>query len=197
MAFDRELGDLPQSLRWRTWISRIEAVLFAAAAPVPRGDLARVVGQGVSIELLIEDLRAELADRPYEVARAGDAWLLRTRPAFADAILASGAAEAQAPELSEREVAVLAAIAYHQPLTREDLKDILGQDVPRDLLSRLRARDLIAPGPRAPKPGAPYTFVTTQGFLAAFGLVSLVDLPDREAMMDAGLEGEWKGFRPA
>ena len=33
---DRELADLPPELRWREWMRRIEAVLFASAAPVPR-----------------------------------------------------------------------------------------------------------------------------------------------------------------
>ncbi|HEV8036918.1 MAG TPA: SMC-Scp complex subunit ScpB, partial [Yoonia sp.] len=33
---DRELSDLPPELRWREWMRRIEAVLFASAAPVPR-----------------------------------------------------------------------------------------------------------------------------------------------------------------
>ncbi|MDA1155332.1 MAG: hypothetical protein O2873_11415, partial [Proteobacteria bacterium] len=37
--------------------------------------------------------------------------------------------------------------------------------------------------------GAPYTFVTTEQFLVAFGLESLRDLPDTEQMRDAGLEG--------
>lgn len=45
-AMDRELEDLPKELRWREWMRRIEAVLFASASPVPREDLARVVGQG-------------------------------------------------------------------------------------------------------------------------------------------------------
>ena len=33
-VFDRELVDLPRELRWRTWMGRIEAVLFASASPV-------------------------------------------------------------------------------------------------------------------------------------------------------------------
>jgi len=33
---DRELEDLPSELRWREWIRRVEAVLFASASPVPR-----------------------------------------------------------------------------------------------------------------------------------------------------------------
>ena len=46
---------------------------------------------------------------------------------------------------------------------------------------------MIASGPRAPQPGAPYTYVTTPTFLLEFGLETLRDLPDFEALEDAGL----------
>ena len=39
----------------------------------------------------------------------------------------------------------------------------------------------------SPKLGAPYTYVTTETFLAEFGFESLRDLPDLEALKDAGL----------
>ena len=90
-------------------------------------------------------------------------------------------------DLNEFDVAILAAIAYHQPITRDGLKDIFGKEISRDLIGRLHARNLIGTGPRAPRRGAPYTFVTTEQFLIAFDLPSLQDLPDREQMEDAGL----------
>ena len=186
-GLDRELEELPPDLRWREWLRRIEAVLFASAAPVAREDLARVVGQGASVDLLIEDLAAGLADRPYEVARVGAGWLLRTRPAYAPAILAAADAGGQALDLGEFDLAVLAAVAFHQPITREGLKEIFGKEISRDLIGRLSEQDLITTGPRAPQRGAPYTFVTTEGFLAAFGMESLRDLPDAEQLVDAGL----------
>ncbi len=185
--FDRELAGLPPELRWREWLRRIEAVLFASASPVPRKHLARVVGQGVSVDLLVEDLAADLEGRPYEVVRVGGAWVLRTRPAHAAAIRAAADAGSQALVLGEFDLAVLAAIAWHQPVTRERLKEIFGREISRDLIGRLAARGMIAPGPRAPRRGAPYTFVTTEAFLAAFGLETLRDLPDPEQLADAGL----------
>lgn len=184
---DRELEDLPPELRWREWMRRIEAVLFASASPVAREDLARVVGQEVSIDLLIEDLAADLSERPYEVVKIADGWMLRTRPAYAAAIRAAADVGQQGFDLREFDVAVLAAIAYHQPITRDGLKDIFGKDISRNLVGRLHARGLIATGPRSPRRGAPYTFVTTEQFLVAFDLESLRDLPDREQLDDAGL----------
>lgn len=186
---DRDLDDLPQELRWRTWMRRIEAVLFASAAPVPREDLARVVGQEASVDLLIEDLAADLADRPYEVVIVAGGWMLRTRSNFAAVIRTAADVAGQDLDLRAFDIAVLAAVAYHQPITRDGLKDIFGKEISRDLIGRLHARDLIATGPRSPRRGAPYTFVTTEKFLAAFGLETLRDLPDREQLEDAGVAG--------
>ncbi|WP_336099301.1 SMC-Scp complex subunit ScpB [Roseovarius sp. CH_XMU1461] len=186
---DRELSDLPSELRWREWMRRIEAVLFASATPVPREDLARVVGQGASVDLLIGDLAEVLTDRPYEIACVADAWMLRTRPAYAPAIRAAADVGDQRVDLNAFDLAVLAAIAYHQPITRDGLRDIFGKEISRELIGRLHARELIGTGPRSPRRGAPYTFVTTEQFLVAFGLETLADLPDREQLADAGVVG--------
>ncbi|UWS81507.1 SMC-Scp complex subunit ScpB (plasmid) [Phaeobacter sp. G2] len=190
LELDRELTDLPPELRWREWMRRIEAVLFASSSPVPRDDLARVVGQGAAVDLLIEDLAADLDGRAFEVTQVAGGWIFRTRPAYAPAIRAAADVGNQILDLSEFDVAVLAAIAYHQPITRDGLKDIFGKEISRDLIGRLHARDLIGTGPRSPRRGAPYTFVTTEQFLVAFGLESLRDLPDREQLEDAGVVGE-------
>jgi len=184
---DRELSDLPPELRWREWTRRIEAVLFASATPVAREDLARVVGQRASVDLLVDGVAADLEGRPYEVAKSGNGWVLRTRTAYAPAIRAAADIGDQMLDLSEYDIAVLAAIAYHQPVTRDGLKDIFGKEISRDLIRRLSERGLIATGPREPRRGAPYTFVTTEAFLVAFDLASLADLPDREQLEDAGL----------
>ncbi|PRY84594.1 segregation and condensation protein B [Donghicola tyrosinivorans] len=186
---DRELSELPPDLRWREWMRRIEAVLFASASPVPREDLARIVGQGASVDLLVEDLRADLEGRAFEVAQVAGGWMFRTRPVYAPAIRAAADVGVQVLDLSEFEVAVLGAIAYHQPITRDGLKDIFGKEISRDLIGRLHAQNLIGTGPRSPRRGAPYTYVTTEKFLAVFDLETLQDLPDREQLMDAGFDG--------
>lgn len=186
-GLDRNLADLPPNLFWREWLRRIEAVLFASASSVARDDLAKVVGQGASVDLLIEDLAVDLADRPYEVAQVGAGWMLRTRPAYAPAIRAAADVGGQTLNLSEFDLAVLAAIAFHQPMSRDGLKNIFGKEISRDLIGRLAERDLIGTGPREPRRGAPYTFITTEAFRAAFGMRSLRDLQDIEQLNDAGL----------
>lgn len=185
---DRELEDLPADLRWREWMLRAEAVIFAASEPVSREILARVVGQDCSIELLIDDIREELRSRPYDIVAVAGGWQHRSRSAYASAIRAS-----QAPTrscqvaLSEHEAAVLAAIAYMQPVTRGDLSNLFGKEVSRDTIASLRDSGFLGSGPRSPTPGAPYTYVTTRHFLSTFGLETLRELPDLERLEDAGL----------
>ena len=185
---DRELVDLPPELRWREWMLRVEAVIFAAAEPVGRETLARVVGKDCSIDLLIDDLQEELRDRPYEIVFVAGGWQHRSRSAYASAIRASQAStRSAAPALSDFEAMVLMAIAYFQPITRGDLSKIFGKEVSRDTIASLRNAGFLASGPRSPTPGAPYTYVTTKHFLTAFGMETLRDLPDIEALEDAGL----------
>ncbi|RUZ76242.1 SMC-Scp complex subunit ScpB, partial [Mesorhizobium sp. M7A.F.Ca.US.006.01.1.1] len=90
-------------------------------------------------------------------------------------------------DLTQSEVLVLMCIGYFQPITRAELSSFFGKEISRDFIGHLRGAGLIASGPRSPTPGAPYTYVTTKEFLLEFGLDTLRDLPDFEALEDAGL----------
>src|ERR1700691_3026646 len=169
---DAELDELPQDLRWREYMGRVEAVLFAAPEPVTREILARVVGENVGIEALIDDIREELRARPYEIVFVAGGWRFQRRAKFAPFIRAAAGEPASAP-LSKTQARVVTAIAYFQPLSRADLCQILGREISRDLLAMLRETGLIGAGPRSPRAGAPLTFVTTAKFLQQFGLASL------------------------
>ena len=187
--FDAELADMPADLRWREWMNRVEAVLFAAPKPVERGALARVIGRDASIDLLIDDIREALRGKPYDVVSVAGAWAFRTRTAYADAIATSAAVPDRAVDLTQSEAMVLVSIAYHQPVTRAGVSEILGREVSRDVIGALRDKNMITAGPRSPTAGAPFTYVTTKGFLEHFGLDTLRDLPEIEALGDAGLLG--------
>jgi segregation and condensation protein B len=185
--FDRELDHLPPEARWREWMNRVEATIFAASEPVGREALARIVGKSCSIDLLIDDIREELRGRPYDLVTVAGGWKHLTRPAYADAIRTAVGGSERAVDLSQSELLVLMCIAYFQPITRAELSSFFGKEISRDLIGNLRSFGFIASGPRAPQPGAPYTYVTTPAFLLEFGLDTLLDLPDREALEDAGL----------
>jgi segregation and condensation protein B len=72
--FDPELEHLPPEARWREWMNRVEAVIFAASEPVSRETLARIVGRDCSIDLIIDDIRAELRGRPYDLVAVAGGW---------------------------------------------------------------------------------------------------------------------------
>ena len=184
-GLDLELEHLPAELRWREWMARVEAAVFAAADPVPRETLARLVGRGCPLDRLVDDIRAELRRRPYDLVRIAGGYTLRTRARHAAVIRAAFAIDAAVRSLSKLEAGVLTAIAYEQPVTRAALSEIFGREISRDLIASLRDKALIAAGPRRPDPGAPIAYVTTPAFLSAFGLPSLSDLPDLEALKDA------------
>ena len=69
---------------------------------------------------------------------------------------------------------------------RGEISETFGREISRDLIAALREQGLIAAGPRSPRLGAPCAYVTTEKFLLEFGFESLRDLPDLEALKDAG-----------
>jgi segregation and condensation protein B len=182
--FDAELTDLPPDLRWREWMGRVEAAIFASTEPVPREALALLVGRTCVLDDLIADIQDELKARPYELVFVAGGWQHRTRQRFATVI--RGAAklrEPAAPDLSRTETMVLTAVAYAQPVTRTTVSEMLGREISRDTIARLKRLGLIGAGPRLAQPGAPLTYVTTPGFLSAFGLKTLRDLPEMDEML--------------
>ncbi|HEY9215945.1 MAG TPA: SMC-Scp complex subunit ScpB [Ancylobacter sp.] len=186
-ALDLELTELPAELRWREWMGRVEAVIFASPQPVGREALARVVGRECNLDLLLDDIRAELVGRPYELVAVAGGWQHRTKKGFADAIRTATGLGTQTPPLSKSDSLVLMCIGFYQPITRAELGQFFGKEISRDVIGVLRRLGFIAAGPRSPTPGAPYTYVTTKAFLTHFGLNTLRDLPDMEALEDAGL----------
>ena len=181
--FDRDLGDLPEGLRWREWMGRVEAAIFASPTPVSRETLARLVGDACRLDDLLADIATELKARPYEIVLVAGGYQFRTRPRHAEALRSLvGTKDAGPPSFTRLEMLALAAIAYQQPVTRAELSRLAGHDISRDILGRLKSLGVIAPGPRAPEPGAPIAWVTTHRFLEVFALGSLRDLPDLDTL---------------
>jgi segregation and condensation protein B len=167
----------------------VEAAIFASPTPAPREALARLVGKNCNLDDLLSDIRDELRRRPNELVQVTGGWQLRTKARYADAIRAlnNGTRDAGPPELTPTELLAVTTIAYLQPATSAELSRLVGKEVSRDVIGRLKSLDLIAAGPRAPEAGAPYAYVTTRKFLEVFGLASLRELPDIESLEDAGL----------
>ena len=177
-------------MRWREWMGRVEAAIFASPAPVTREALAKLVGRDCNLDELISPTFATIcAQGPMNSFMSPAAINCAPRRATPTPFACSnnGARDAGPPELTPTELLAVTAIAYLQPATRAELSQLAGREISRDVIGSLKALDLIAAGPRAPMPGAPYAYVTTKQFLEVFGLASLRDLPDIEKLEDAGL----------
>ncbi|MCP4620183.1 MAG: SMC-Scp complex subunit ScpB, partial [Bradyrhizobium sp.] len=125
---DLDLADLPPELRWREWMGRVEAVIFASPAPVTREVLSRVVGRDCNLDLIIDDIQDELRGRPYELVSVAGGWQYRTRKNFGDTIRTAIGGGAD-KSLSQAENLTLACIAYYQPITRIELSQFFGKEV--------------------------------------------------------------------
>jgi segregation and condensation protein B len=180
---------LPPAARWREWMLRVEAAIFASAKPVPREALVRVVGNDCRFDDLIADLMHELRGRPYDLVLVAGGYALRTKTRFAPAIHAVHPERGgdEVADLTRTETFALTAIAYLQPVTRGEISKLAGREISRDVIAALKRHGLIDGAIRAPQPGAPFAYVTTKTFLEAFGLASLRDLPDLERLKAEGL----------
>jgi segregation and condensation protein B len=187
-SLDVELADLPPAARWREWMLRVEAAIFASARPVPREALVRLVGEACRFDELIADLIHELRGRPYDLILVAGGYALRTKTRFAPAIRVAhpGLGRDDVSELTRTETFVLTAIAYLQPVTRGEISKLAGREISRDVIASLKRHGLIDGAIRAPQPGAPFAYVTTRKFLEAFGFASLRDLPDLERIKAEG-----------
>jgi segregation and condensation protein B len=186
---DVDLIDLPTAARWREWMLRVEAAIFASAKPVPREALVRVVGNDCRFDDLIADLMHELRGRPYDLVLVAGGYALRTKTRFAPAIHAVHPERGgdEVADLTRTETFALTAIAYLQPVTRGEISRLAGREISRDVIASLKRHGLIDGAIRAPQPGAPFAYVTTRKFLEAFGLASLRELPDLERLKAEGL----------
>jgi segregation and condensation protein B len=188
-SLDVELIDLPLAARWREWMLRVEAAVFASARPVQRESLVRLVGQACRFDDLIADLTHELRGRPYDLTLVAGGYALRTKTRFAPAIHAAhpSIGRNDVAELTRTETFALTAIACLQPVTRGEISKLAGREISRDVIAALKRHGLIDGAIRAPQPGAPFAYVTTRRFLDLFGFGSLRDLPDLERLEATGV----------
>jgi chromosome segregation and condensation protein ScpB len=132
-----ELAELPLAARWREWMLRVEAAIFASARPVPREALVRLVGEACRFDDLIADPIHELRGRPYDLTLVAGGYALRTKTRFAPAIRAAhpGLGGDDVAELTRTETFALTAIAYLQPVTRGEISKLAGREISRDIIA--------------------------------------------------------------
>lgn len=162
----------------------LEALLFASAEPLGRGDLAGYLDEAADIEVLLTKLAARYRGRGVNLVRRGERWAFRTAE---DLSMLLNREETESRTLSRAALETLAIIAYHQPATRADVEEVRGVESGRGTFDILMEAGWVRMRGRRRSPGRPVTYGTTEAFLDHFGLESLGDLPGLEELKGAGL----------
>ena len=162
----------------------VEAILFAAAAPVGVAELAARMPHGCDPAEALRGLAERYRGRGVELRRIGDAWAFRTAP---DLGFLMQIERVETRKLSRAATETLAIVAYHQPVTRAEIEEIRGVALSRGTLDQLLELEWIRFGRRRNTPGRPVTYLVTEAFLDHFGLESARDLPGLAELRAAGL----------
>ncbi len=162
----------------------LEAILFAAAEPLPMDAITARLPKGTDAKALLKDLEAIYADRGVNLVRVAGKFMLRTAPDLVDALKIERPVKRK---MSRAAIETLAIVAYHQPVTRAEIEEIRGVDLSRGTLDLLMEAGWIKPRGHRETPGRPALWVTTEEFLLHFGLDKVDDLPGVEELKAAGL----------
>lgn len=162
----------------------IEAMLFASAEPLTVAEMADRMPHGCDPAEALVLLRRRYEGRGVHLVHVGPAWAFRTAPDLGH-LMRKEVVETR--KLSRAAIETLAIVAYHQPVTRTEIEEIRGVALSRGTLDQLLELDWVRLGRRRMTPGRPVTFVTTETFLAQFGLETARDLPGLSDLRAAGL----------
>jgi len=162
----------------------LEALLFAAEAPLDEKILATRLPAGTDVHALLLQLQKEYQPRGVNLVRIGGKWTLRTADDLACLLTHESVVTRK---LSRAAIETLAIVAYHQPVTRAEVEDIRGVSTSKGTLDVLLETGWVRLRGRRKAPGRPVTYGTNDTFLAHFGLDALTDLPGLDELKGAGL----------
>lgn len=161
----------------------IEAILFTMGDSVEVSRLAEVIEEDVKkTKKILADMKAgyEKDDSGITLIELEDSVQLCTKPEMYEYLIKI----AKTPRkfvLSDTLMETLSIIAYKQPITRLEIERIRGVSCDH-AVNRLVEFNLIKEVGRMDAPGRPLLFGTTEEFLRSFGVKSLDELPELNAV---------------
>ena len=162
----------------------IEAILFAADTPLTLPKIVSILGLASARDVRghIESLNDRYAREgaAFRIDKLAGGYQMLTLPAYNTWVRRLKQAR-QDSKLSQAALETLAVVAYRQPVVRADIEAVRGVAA-GEMLNRLRELGLIKIVGRAEDVGRPMLYGTTKRFLEVFGLSSLEDLPQVEAL---------------
>ena len=170
-----------------TLASKIEAMLFVSAEPVPVTQLATALDVTASVvERGLKELDDSIKTRGLRLQRNAGRVQLTTAPEVAQLVELFLGLEA-ITHLSRAALETLAIIAYQQPCTRPQVDSIRGVNSDA-MLKSLLSKGLVEESGRTDGPGRPILYSTTPEFLQHFGLDTINELPPLAAPVEVDSE---------
>ena len=164
----------------------IESILYVLDEPLKVERLYEFFEEteNEEIDKAVEVLREEYAreDCGLMLREVGEGLLLSTRFEY-DEYVREFLKIKKRSYLSRQALEALAIIAYEQPITAPEIREIRGAD-PSGVIRTLLQRKLIQIAGRKEVIGRPFMYTTSTDFLIYFGLNSLNDLPKPEEFVN-------------
>lgn len=167
----------------------VEGVLFAAGDAVDLEKISDILDiDKKSTRAIITALadKYEAENRGIKIIKLEDSYQLCTKPELHDYI-AKLAEPRRTQTLSNAAMEVLSIVAYKQPVTRSVIEQIRGVSCDM-LVNKLVEKNLIEEVGRLDAPGRPMLFGTTEEFLRCFGIESVKNLPQYDAIGEENIE---------
>ena len=168
----------------RSLEQKLEAILTVALEPITTEELADVVDEDAELVLeTLRTLRQEFVEqrRGFQLAELASGWVMQTAPEVASWVTKFANRDVS-HRLSSAALETLAIIAYRQPVSRAQITALRGVNVD-GVVRLLEQRGYIEEKGRAPGPGLPILYGTTELFLDRMGLAAIRDLPPIEEFM--------------
>ena len=167
-------------------LGALEALLLSTHHPLTGGRIAELLDLPSTkpIRKAIKGLNEAYAStgRSFRVEQVAGGFQILTLPEFGDLLKKFHQREVDA-KLTKAAIETLAIIAYKQPILRADVESIRGVACGETIRS-LMEKHLVKIAGRAEEPGRPILYGTTKRFLELFGLNSVKDLPQPEALAE-------------
>jgi segregation and condensation protein B len=157
----------------------IEALIFAADAPVPESRIRHVIEEiePADIQRVVDELNAEYEQNrhAFKIVQIAGGFQLVTRPEFSNYVKLYYKGRTKS-RLSRAALEALAIIAFKQPISRPEIDAIRGVNSD-GVVKNLLERNLIHISGRSSAIGRALLYSTTPEFLRYFGINDIADLP--------------------
>lgn len=173
----------------------IEALIFAADAPLSPEDIRQVLEEAFETEFTpaavdnaIAEVKARYAVDEFaiELVQIAGGLQFMTKGAY-HATIGTWLKQTTKKRLSQAAIETLAVIAYRQPVSKTEIEQIRG--VSSDYsLQKLLEKELVSITGRSDGPGRPLLYGTSIKFMDYFGLKDLNDLPKPKDFKDPDQE---------